>query len=537
MYRIIRWLVMSFALLGLLPAPFQAQDWLKVSAPDCDYGGEIRVIEALDALTVRFSLCYPDSAFPSKVAFSAFAIQPAEYLQNTGGTGELLTHPIGTGPYQFESWDAGEQITLRRFEDYWGVPALDDKLIFRWDASADARYAALAAGDVDGIDNPGRDAFTMIRDAADLMLNQRPSTAIFYVGINNRMAPFDNVLVRRAMAYAINKQRIVDLYYPEGSTVAGQFVPPTIFGHTAEVRPLPYDAERARTLLEEAGVSLPIQITLSYRNVVRGYLPQPAEVAQEIQQELANIGIEVTLNEIESGAFLDASSAGELGLHLLGWLPDYPDATNYLDVHFGAGASDQFGDHFTEISTPLSEASRLVEASERYPFYIEANTAIRDLVPMIPIAYGGSATAFQAQVTGAHSSPLSVEYFAVMDDQRDDDLIWMQNAEPISLYCADELDGESFRVCMQIHESLLGFSIAGTGVVPSLAKTYQANTDGTEWTFTLREGVHFHNGSLLDANDVVLSFVVQWDRNHPLHTGREGTFTYFQTYFGAFLDG
>jgi ABC-type transport system substrate-binding protein len=470
------------------------------------------------------------------MAFGAFAIHSSEYLQATGGTGDLLTRPVGTGPYMLESWTPGEQIVLRRNDQYWGPLAFDARMVVTWDESVRGRYDALKSGLVDGIDNPGREEFNLIRSDPNLVLYPRPSTAIFYLGINNRFPPFDNLQVRQALAHAIDKQSIIDQYYPEGSTVADQFMPPTIFGYTPEVRTRVYDPDRARELLAQSGVRLPIRVELSYRNVARGYLPDPVRVAIEIQRQLREVGIEAVLSEQESSAFLDASTAGELPLYLLGWLPDYPDATNYLDFHFGSSASPSFGDSFPEITEPLLQAARLVDLEERYELYIAANTAIYELVPMVPIAYGGSATAFRSAVVGAHSSPLSLEYLAVMDDQSDDELIFMQNAEPISLYCADELDGESFRVCNQINEALLSFSIAGATVVPALATAFESSEDGKVWTFHLRRGVTFHDGSTFDANDVVLSFAVQWDAAHPLHIGREGTFTYFSTYFRAFLN-
>ena len=155
---------------------------------------------------------------------------------------------------------------------------------------------------------------------------------------------------------------------------------------------------------------------------------------------------------------------------------------------------------------------------------------------MVPIAHGGSGTAYRADVTNAQASPLGNEYFAVMDPGGRDTLVWMQNAEPIGLYCADETDGESLRACEQINESLLSYEVGGTAVEPGLAESWESNEDGTVWTFTLRPGVTFHDGSTLDANDVVKTFEVQWDASSPLHTGRDGNFTYFNADFGAFLN-
>jgi ABC-type transport system substrate-binding protein len=112
----------------------------------------------------------------------------------------------------------------------------------------------------------------------------------------------------------------------------------------------------------------------------------------------------------------------------------------------------------------------------------------------------------------------------------------MQNAEPIGLYCADETDGESLRACEQMLESLYTYEIGGTAAIPALAEVCEPNAELTQWTCTLREGVTYHNGATLDANDVVLSYAVQWDAEHPLHKGRDGSFTYFPGLFGGFLN-
>ena len=130
-------------------------------------------------------------------------------------------------------------------------------------------------------------------------------------------------------------------------------------------------------------------------------------------------------------------------------------------------------------------------------------------------------------------SPLGNEYFAVMDPGGRDTFVWMQNAEPIGLYCADETDGESLRACEQINESLLSYEIGGSDVQAALATEWTANADGTVWTFKLRSGVTFHDGSAFDANDVVASYVAQWDAASPLHVGRDGNFTYFNAFFNS----
>ncbi|MDW8392473.1 MAG: ABC transporter substrate-binding protein, partial [Oscillochloridaceae bacterium] len=278
--------------------------------------------------------------------------------------------------------------------------------------------------------------------------------------------------------------RIVDTFYPAGSEVASHFTPCSIPGGCEGESWYEFDPVKAKELLAEAGFPNGFETTLSLRDVVRGYLPQPKEVAQDIQAQLKeNLNITVKIEIIESGTFLDKADAGELGMHLLGWGADYPDVTNFLDFHFGIGASKQFGEKFEDITSILSKAASLSDQAERNKLYAQANNAIRTHVPMIPVAHGGSATAFKATVQGAHASPLGNEAFYVMGIPGQDQLVWMQNAEPAGIYCADETDGEALRVCEQYGESLLRYEIAGTAVKPSLAIEYSANADLTEWTF------------------------------------------------------
>jgi ABC-type transport system substrate-binding protein len=511
---------------------------VKYEAPNCDYGGEFKSMEAVDENTVRFTLCVPDPAFPSKIAFSAFAVQPKEYLEFTGATGSILEKPIGTGPYYVAQWDRGNQLVFKRFDAYWGEKAKNATLVFRWGSESAQRLLELQSGTVDGIDNPAPDDFAKIEADPNLQLKPRPALNIFYIGMNNTYPPFDDERVRQAIAMGIDRQRIVDNFYPAGSEVASHFTPCSIPNGCVGEPWYEFNPEAARALLAEAGFPNGFKTKLYYRDVVRGYLPQVSNVAQDIQAQLkANLNIDAEIEVQESGTFLDNAASGKLdGLHLLGWGADYPDQTNFLDYHFGAGASKQFGEKFPDIVENLTKAAQLASDAERKPYYEAANNAIKKHVPMIPVAHGGSGTAFKASVEGAHASPLGNENFAVMGIPGQDTFVWMQNAEPISLFCADETDGESLRACEQVTESLLGYEVAGTAVQPVLAESYEANADLTVWTFKLRPNVKFHNGFTLDAADVVESLVLQWDAAHPLHKGNTGAFSYWSGLFGAFLN-
>lgn len=521
--------------------PFEATAYPEDGPAECgadNNPSNISEIKATDEHTVVFTLCTPDVAFLSKVAFSAFAINDTEYLKAHIPDGSIVEKPNGTGPYKLDAWNRGSDVTMSAFDNYWGDKALSKTLIIKWSAEAAQRLVELQSGTVDGIDNPGPDDFKTIGDDPNLQLINREGLNVFYVGFNNTFPPFDNEKVRQAIAMGIDRDRIVKNFYPPGSEVATHFTPCAIpFGCEGDDW-YKFDATAAKKLLADAGFPNGFDTKLHLRDVVRGYLPLPKEVATDIQAQLkANLNINATIDIQESTTFIDNANAGKLdGIHLLGWGADYPDQTNFLDFHVGAGASPQFGKKFDDITAALKTGASSKEDADRQAAYKTADDALRTHVPLIPIAHGGSGVAFQKDIENAHTSPLGNEVFAVMSPGADDQFVFMQNGEPGGLYCADETDGESLRVCNQMMESLYAYKIGGTEAIPALAESCDPNTELTEWTCHLRSGVTFHDGSTLDANDVVLSYAVQWDAKNPLHKGRQGTFDYFSALFGGFLN-
>jgi len=515
-----------------------AYEGLKTEAADCSYGGEFKSIEAVDATTVKFTLCYPDPAFLSKVAFIAFGIQDADYLAEMGGDSAKLSEaPNGTGPYKVTEWVRGDHITFEANPDFWGDAPANQTLIFRWSAEATARLLELQSGTADGIFLPSADDYETIAGDSSLALYPYETGNIFYIGLNNTIAPFDNDLVRQAVAMAINKKQIVDTFYPAGSVVAEQFVPPSFapgFSTSGDGAAWhEYDPEGAKAKLTEAGFPDGFETTISYRDVVRVYLPNVNQVVQEIQTQLAEVGIKVTINKMDSGPFLESVAAGQQGLYLLGWGMDYPDSTNFYDFHFASSAS-RFGNEWPDLIEEIRAAAQLGDPAERQVHYDNVNALIKEHVPMIPVAHGTTANAMNAAVGNVVMGPLN-ENFEQMTTASGQ-LVWVQSAEPIMLSCSDETDGETLRACEQIYDALLGYEFGGVAPIPALATAWEPNTDATEWTFTLREGVTFHNGATFDANDVVATFTSLWDAADPNHKGNTGVFEYFTGFFAQFLN-
>jgi ABC-type transport system substrate-binding protein len=207
--------------------------------------------------------------------------------------------------------------------------------------------------------------------------------------------------------------------------------------------------------------------------------------------------------------------------------------TNFLDFHF-AETNLQFGDPYPEIYEPLREASQLADPAEAAPLYEQANNAIKELIPMVPISNSAASFAAAADVQGAYAPPWGSVMFNLWDNGTDT-LVFVQGAEPISLYCADETDGESLRACAQVVEALYSYDTEGN-TQPQLAEECVPNEELSVWTCTLRQGVLFHDGSTFDANDVVASFMAGLDASSPLHTGNSGVFEYYDYLWNGLIN-
>ena len=534
-------------------APIASQDGLmSFGAADCDYGGNLRSVEAVDELTVVVTLCNPDAIFDQEMASLGMSIHPSEYLEATGGTGDLLTHAIGTGPLKLVNWDQGNEIVFERFDDYWGETSIEQTVILRWNSEAAARATELRAGTIDGMKFANPDDIPVFRADPNFHLLDIPPLTGVYVAMSNFFEPLNDVRVRTAIAMGINRQRIVDNFFPPGSPLTSDFVPPAVFGHMSESGVPGYDGEAAKALLEEAaadlGFSLPLDtvvdsrtgearaLTLTWRDVVRGYLPNPGIIANDIQVQLAEIGVMADVQVVESGAFIASSLSGNEPLHILGWHADFPDASNFLTCCHGPNLP-QMGSPYPEIYEPLIAAGQVLDPASRLELFRQVADGMASAVPWVPFGHASSADVWQARMIGIHPGVLDgTEVFSQIEDPDDDNVIYMQNAEPISLYCNDTFDGESFRACHQVNEALLDFSLGGVDVIPGLAESWSVSDDGLVWTFNLREGVLFHDGSTFDANDVVTTWQASGDCTSPLHTGTGEGFAIYLTIFQEFIN-
>ncbi|MFZ9961422.1 MAG: ABC transporter substrate-binding protein [Candidatus Limnocylindrus sp.] len=518
------------------PAPsseiaFSARSWPETGVAECAAGesGAVRLgiakIEAVDELTVRFTLCAPDPAFTQKLAVTNFAVNDSGWLAAAIADGSLTTTTNGTGPLALSAWEQGVQIVLARNGSYWGERAASERVVIQWEPESAARLLQLRAGTVDAADNLSPTDEAAIAADASLALLTRPGFNTFYLNFNNRYAPVSDVRVRQAIALALDRQRILELFYPTGSTLATHVPPCVIAGACVGEEWYAQDLAAARALLAEAGYPNGLDLTLSLRETPRAFLPDPVAVATDIQAQLATVGIRVTLDVQEAGGYIGKLLSGELrGASFSAALPDYPEAWNALGIDFGATSGPAHGDQYPRLVALLDEAQQETDPDARTSLFTQINNEIRAQVPVIPIANGASLIAARDVVRGLAASPVAMERLYAVSVDGSETFTWLQGGEPAGLYCMDEEDREAVRICAQIMEGLYGYAAGGTAVEPRLATACVASEDGLVVECALRSGVRFHNGARLDAGDVLDSFAAAWDCAHPLHVGRTGNF-------------
>ena len=496
----------------------------------------IKSIKATDQYTVVFELCHTNPALIAKIGFVGFVISPSEYINAQGGSGEMLEKFIGTGPYMVDEWKRGESLTMVKFDDYWGEPAVNDGYIMRWAKEGTTRLLELQAGTADWITTPNIDDWETIMEDETLRLIPAPGADVMYLAFTNTVAPFDDVNVRKAIAMGLDRQRLVDNFYPEGASVPKQFTTETIeYGGLGEDW-YEFDVEAAKALLAEAGYPDGFSTKLYYRDVYRGYLPEPTATCVDIQTQLKeNLNIDVEVIVMESGEFIGESTTGNLdGMYVLGWGMDYPHITNSLDYHFNE-SNPQFGDTFPEIYEPLAEAAKLTDPAKLTELYTAANNAIKEFVPMVPMARGSNANASLASLEDVTRPAFGVVYWSTVEAPNGGMLNIVQNAEPISLMCNDESDGESVAPCVQGMEGLIKYDEKGAPA-PALAESWDISDDGLTYTFHLRDGVKFHDGSSFDANDVLATWDMGINPSSVNHVGNTGAWDYWSYLWGSMGD-
>lgn len=353
-------------------------------------------------------LTRPYSPLPSVLTFPAFAIGSPGAIQ----AGGLSDYPTGSGPFTFTNWVSGDYVRLDANLAYWGGRPAADSLTFALIPGDPQRLDALQDNTIQvAMDLPNDYALTAVLDE-NLRLYDRPPARVGYLGINRAHAPLDNLLVRRAIAHAINMPALLAAHYGLGYRQAMQFIPPTIWGYESAAPEYGYNPVLAVSLLAQAGYPDGFATTLSYRDVVRPYLPDPGGAAQAIAADLEYVGIEVTVTAMESAEFLSQYRAGQLDLFLLGWGADHLHPDNFLSPHFCDPGNLGFGPQDAALCDLLDAALSEPDYAGQLALYRSASTRVMETLPAFPLVHDSPLLVARRGVTGLVPSPMGFDWYS-----------------------------------------------------------------------------------------------------------------------------
>jgi peptide/nickel transport system substrate-binding protein len=377
--------------------------------------------------SVTIALTAPSAAFLGALSLPSFFIGSPTAMQKYGAdegsvdadgvfhpTGTYATaHPTGTGPFMLQSWTRGDKLVLVRNPDYWGKKAILNQLIFRPIADNAARLQALQNGEIQGYDLVEPQDVATIKSDSKLQLLSRPPFNVGIVGMNQSMPPMNNLKVRQAVAYGLDRATVVKAFYGGRGVVAKEFQPPSLFGYSNTVKQYPYNPAKAKALLKAAGLKLPVTINFWYpTSVSRPYMPDPVKNFQAFSASLTKSGFKVVPHAAPwNPDYLGGVQGGKAQVFLYGWTGDYGDPDDFDGVFFRT-PQKQWGFNNKAIFNILTQARDETSIEKRVALYKQANDMIMDFLPGVPYVHTSPALAFDKNVKGYVPSPVDIQLFS-----------------------------------------------------------------------------------------------------------------------------
>ena len=321
-------------------------------------------------------------------------------------SGQIATHPVGTGPFSFIGQKSGDSISLRANPDYWGGAPGVSGVTFRFISEPSTALSALQAGEVNWTDSVPPQRVAQLRDDESLELAVTPSNDYWYLALNQARAPWDDVRVRQAIAYAIDRDAIVqatsygtaavnELAIPQGNP---WFTPYDRYREDGEA-----GLDTARTLLREAGTQpgdLDMLVTTEY--------PETVTAAQIVADNLAPLGFTVNIRTVDFATWLDEQNSGNFDMLMMGWLGNIDPDDFYYAQHHTDGTSNAQKFSNAEVDRLLDAGRVETDEQARKDEYAKAATLIADEVsyiylynPSVIQAWNPALSGYQARRDGA----------------------------------------------------------------------------------------------------------------------------------------
>lgn len=386
--------------LGSPVAPSYLGDIVGVPGFVAGRAEHITGLSALSDNTLQIEIDAPKAYFLAKLTYSTAFVVDKEQIEREGEA--WLRHPNGSGPFVLERSDK-ESIILARNERYYGErPALQrveyilsGGLPITMYENGRLDIVGVAPTEIERVLDPHNPLYAEHRETSEL--------SVQYLGFNVNAPPFDELAVRQAFAQAIDKAKIADLVLKGTALPAVGILPPSMPDYDETITGLPYDPERARQLLASSRYASPgemPQVVLAISGT-SGHMPPVTRAILSMVEE--NLGIEIMVEQIDWPHFLRDLNEQRYPMFSAGWIADYPDSQDFLDLLFHSqSAQNHTGYRNAEVDR-LLEAAREGDRAERRTLYRRAERIIVQEVPWIPLTHGVTHTLVKPYVKGLES--------------------------------------------------------------------------------------------------------------------------------------
>ncbi|WP_301171333.1 glutathione ABC transporter substrate-binding protein [Brevibacillus nitrificans] len=370
--------------------------------PKANMFGMIKEVKVVDPHKVQIILHYPFAGLLSVLASAEGGIISPKAIEQYGK--DLSKHPVGTGPFVFESWTPGQEIVLVKNEAYWGNKPKIDKVVFKTVPEDATRVAMVETGEAHVAEQLPVTEIDRVKNSSSMTLGRYESFAVDHIGMNVTQKPFDDVRVRQAIAHAIDKEAIIQGVYNNVGKVAVSSLGPKVIGYSPNLKTPDYDLNKAKQLLAEAGYANGFKATV-YLNDNKARI----NVAEVLQSQLKGIGIDLQIQVMEFGAYLDLAAKGQAQMFISGWGNATGDADYNQYNLFHSTSKGVPGNHSFYANPKVDE---LIEAGrkekdpqKRKEIYEQAQQIEIEEVPLIPYRSSENLAAIAKNVQGITISP------------------------------------------------------------------------------------------------------------------------------------
>ncbi|NLG26355.1 MAG: peptide ABC transporter substrate-binding protein [Chloroflexi bacterium] len=387
--------------LGSPVAPVYLGDIVGAAEYNAGLADHIAGLEAVEPHRLRVTIDAPKAYFLAKLTYSTAFVVDRRQIEREGAAWER--HPNGSGPFALDTL-TGDEIVLVRNDRYYGSAPLLARVEFVLSGGM-----PMTMYESDQLDIVGVSAYDIERvQDPDNPLNAElvvaPELSVEYLGLNVNLPPFDDLAVRQAFACAIDRDKLANLVLKGPAFPAVGILPPSLPDHNVDLAGLPFDPDRARALLAGSRYGGPENLPEIVLTIdgTSGYMSSMAEAVLGMVEE--NLGIEMRVEQVEWPYFLRDLNAQRYQMFSSGWIADYPDSQDFLDILFHSASSQNHTGYRNPAVDALLERARVAPEAERTALYRQAEELIVNDATWIPLTHGSTATLVKPYVQGFPAS-------------------------------------------------------------------------------------------------------------------------------------